>query len=312
LCCLSRNDYRDGKFIEHENEPYCENDYNQLFCPRCANCLQPIVDKCISAAGKQFHTHHFTCTGCGKNLVGQTYKEEGGEIYCNLCKESRRQRIAASADPCSKCKLPITGEFIILHGQKMHAEHFRCEECGCEFRGGNCHEYEGKLYCTEDYDKLHRHSCASCHKPIQGRSITALGRVWHPEHFVCSVCHEPFSGSNFYERDNKPYCDIHFAQTFGEPCAKCNKPVVKETITFFNKSYHPDCFVCTGCDKPLGKGNINEWESKPMCMSCYSKLPKDVRKKVEKKREAEKKLAEKREKEEQKKQKELKKSKDKK
>ena len=62
----------------------------------------------------------------------------------------------------------------------MHAEHFRCEECGCEFRGGNCRDYEGTLYCNECYDKLLRNICASCHKPILGRSITALGKVWHP------------------------------------------------------------------------------------------------------------------------------------
>jgi hypothetical protein len=50
------------------------------------------------------------------------------------------------ADPCAKCKLPITGEFIMFRGQKVHSEHFRCEECGSEFKGGNCREYEGRLY----------------------------------------------------------------------------------------------------------------------------------------------------------------------
>ena len=47
-------------------------------------------------------------------------------------------------------------------------------------------------------------------------------------------------------------------------------------------------------------GNITEWESKPMCMGCYGKLPKEVRKKYEKKKEEEKKLAEKKAKEEKK------------
>ena len=178
----------------------------------------------------------------------------------------------------------------MLNGQKMHPEHFRCEECGCEFKGGNCQEYEGKLYCLEDYAKLLRNTCASCHKPIQGRSITALGRVWHPEHFVCFVCHEPFAGSNFYEAEGKPYCELHFTQQFGTPCAKCNKPVVNNACHFLDKVYHLEHFVCTGCDKPLKKGDITEWESKPMCMSCYEKLPKEVRKRYEKKREAEKKV----------------------
>jgi len=304
VCYNCNNPFANGSFIEHEGNPYCEFDYSQLFCPRCANCQQPIIDKCVNAGGKPYHPHHFTCTGCGKSLVGQSYKIEDEDIFCNVCKDARKQRVAAPAEPCARCKLPITAEWVMLHGQKMHAEHFRCEECSCEFKGGNCHEYEGKLYCTEDYNKMMRHTCASCHKPIVGRSITALGRVWHPDHFVCCICHEAFTASNFYEHDNKPYCDLHYAQYFGTPCAKCNKPVYKDNLYFFDKVYHDECFVCTGCDKHLQRGNTTEWESKPMCMGCYGKLPKEVRQKVEKKRAAEKKLEEKRQKEEKKAEKE--------
>jgi paxillin len=85
--------FKNGQFVEHEGSPYCLADYSQLFCPRCANCQQPIVDKCITAGEKQYHPQHFTCTGCGKNLTGQPYKLDDGEIWCNDCKESRKQRI---------------------------------------------------------------------------------------------------------------------------------------------------------------------------------------------------------------------------
>jgi hypothetical protein len=291
VCNHCNMPFPNGAFIEHESKPYCENHYNELFCPRCANCKQPINDKCVTAFGNKYHPNHFTCTGCGKNLVGLPYKEDDGDIYCNACKDARKQRMAPNTEICAKCKKPIIGDYITLSGQRMHPEHFRCEECGIEFKGGNCNEYEGKLYCTEDYYKLLRSICASCHKPIVGRSITALSKVWHPEHFVCFVCHEPFSGSNFYENDGKPYCEIHYTQLFGTPCGKCGRPVIHNAVNFFDKVYHQEHFVCTGCDQPLKKGNINEWEGKPMCMSCYKKLPEDVRRRVEKKREAEKKLA---------------------
>jgi hypothetical protein len=64
----------------------------------------------------------------------------------------------------------------------------------------------------------------------------------------------------------------------------------------------------TGCEKRLRKGDLMEWETKPMCGGCYDGLPKEVRKQVEKKKKEEKKMAEKREKEEKKKQKELEKA----
>jgi len=123
VCTHCNKPFPNGAFIEHEGQPYCEADYNELFCPRCANCKQPIVDKCVSAGGNKFHPHHFTCTGCGKSLVGQSYKEDEGEIYCNICKESKKQRILPPSEPCAKCKKPIVGEFITLNGQRMHPEH---------------------------------------------------------------------------------------------------------------------------------------------------------------------------------------------
>jgi len=107
-----------GQYIEHEGNPYCDKDYNELFCPRCASCKQPISDKCISALGRKYHPDHFTCAGCGMNLVGKAYKEDEDEVYCNSCKESRKQRIAPATEMCAKCKRPIVGEYITLHGQK--------------------------------------------------------------------------------------------------------------------------------------------------------------------------------------------------
>jgi len=300
VCNHCNKPFPGGAFVEHEGNPYCETDYNQLFCARCQVCQTPITDKCVNAAGKKFHPEHFACSGCGENLVGKTWKEEEGDIYCTVCKESRKQRIAPATEICAKCKRPIIGEYVTLHGQKMHPEHFRCFECGCEFKGGNCMEFEGNLYCQEDYLKLLRNTCASCHKPILGRSVTALGKVWHPDHFVCFSCHEPFAGSNFYEHDGKPYCEVHFTQNFGTACAKCNRPVVHNAIHFLDKVYHTEHFTCSGCDCLLKKGDITEWEMKPMCQKCYGKLPSEVRKRVEKKREADKKIAEQRKKEEKK------------
>jgi hypothetical protein len=296
VCTHCNQPFPAGVFVEHEEKPYCEAHYNELFCPRCANCSQPITDKCVTAFGNKYHPQHFTCTGCGLNLVGKPYREDEGEIYCTTCKEARHIRKPPTGEICAKCKEPIFEFFIIIRGQKVHAEHFRCEECGKELRGGHCNEYEGNWYCTEDYLKLLRNTCASCNKPIHGRSLTALGRVWHPDHFVCSVCREPFSGTSFYEKDKKPYCEYHYTQLFGDPCAKCGRPVVTDAIEFLDKFYHREHFTCSGCEKVL-KDKVCQWESKPMCGSCYMKLPSEVRKREEKKREAEKKIEKEREKE---------------
>ena len=60
----------------------------------------------------------------------------------------------------------------------------------------------------EDYLRMLKKVCAACRKPVVGRSMSALNRVWHPEHFVCAHCHEPFGESNFWEKVNQPYCEV--------------------------------------------------------------------------------------------------------
>lgn len=296
VCMACRKPFKSGNFVEHDGKPYCDDDFNNLFGPKCAGCLKPVTDKCINAVGKTYHPECFYCAGCGTELRGKPYKEDEGEPYCLVCKAARSIVIDPAAGICGKCKKPIIGEYITIQGQRMHPEHFRCEECGCEFRGGNCHEYEGKLYCYPDYLKLLKSICAHCQKPIIGRSVTALGKVWHPEHFMCFTCKDPFAGSSFYEHLGKPYCELHYLQQFGKVCHTCNKPIADNGIAAMGKHYHQEHFVCGGCSKPLGK-EIFDNESKPFCKSCYNALPKEVRKRLEKKKEGELKAQKAREKE---------------
>merc|ERR1712137_964839 len=112
--------------------------------------------------------------------------------------------------------------------KKMHPEHYTCEMCGCGFVGGNCTERDGKFYCQDCFRKLLQPVCFACRKPIPGRSVTALGKVYHPEHFVCGQCHQPFPDGKFFEVENIPYCELHYKMLFADRCAKCDKAIVGE------------------------------------------------------------------------------------
>ncbi|TSY41746.1 Metalloprotease TIKI2 [Bagarius yarrelli] len=69
--------------------------------------------------------------------------------------------------------------------------------------------------------------CASCGKGIAGKMITALGQVWHPEHFVCVACKEELGTKGFFERDGKPYCETDYQNTFSPRCAYCQGPILQ-------------------------------------------------------------------------------------
>lgn len=57
--------------------------------------------------------------------------------------------------------------------------------------------------------------------------ITALGEVWHPEHFVCVACKMELSTTCFFEREGKPYCDKDYHEIFSPRCAYCKGPIVQ-------------------------------------------------------------------------------------
>lgn len=135
--------------------------------------------------------------------------------------------------------------------------------------------------------------CAACRKPVVGRSLSALNRVWHPEHFVCHYCHEAFGESNFWEKDNQPYCETHYYMLFGEVCAKCMQAVVVNGIVAMGKVWHKEHFLCCGCEEPMG-AKMWAWEDKPYCRGCFNKLPADVKKQVKQRRQGQAKAAKRR------------------
>lgn len=102
-----------------------------------------------------------TKSACGTPLVGKQYKvhKENELIYCPSCLEKEVATVRPEAHPCAMCgqpivgmtylwnKLILVGAYLKIKGQFLHPSHFRCEECGCEFKGGDCREFEGDYYC---------------------------------------------------------------------------------------------------------------------------------------------------------------------
>lgn len=79
--------------------------------------------------------------------------------------------------------------------------------------------------------------CNACEKPIVGQVITALGRTWHPEHFVCNHCREELGTKNFFERDGAPYCEPDYHNLFSPRCAYCNGPILDVSIQYRSISW---------------------------------------------------------------------------
>ncbi|XP_066546269.1 paxillin isoform X2 [Amia ocellicauda] len=111
--------------------------------------------------------------------------------------------------------------------------------------------------------------CGACKKPIAGQVVTAMGRTWHPEHFVCTHCQEEIGSRNFFERDGQPYCERDYHNLFSPRCHYCNGPILDKVVTALDRTWHPEHFFCAQCGAFFGPEGFHEKDGKAYCRKDY-------------------------------------------
>ncbi|XP_043295068.1 paxillin isoform X5 [Cervus canadensis] len=111
--------------------------------------------------------------------------------------------------------------------------------------------------------------CGACKKPIAGQVVTAMGRTWHPEHFVCTHCQEEIGSRNFFERDGQPYCEKDYHNLFSPRCYYCNGPILDKVVTALDRTWHPEHFFCAQCGAFFGPEGFHEKDGKAYCRKDY-------------------------------------------
>ncbi|XP_025408375.1 PDZ and LIM domain protein Zasp isoform X6 [Sipha flava] len=137
-----------------------------------------------------------------------------------------------------------------------------------------------KLTIKEDEDNneetnLKNPECNCCRTQItRGPFITALGKIWCPEHFVCTneKCKRPLQDIGFVEEDNGLYCEYCFEQYLAPVCSKCSKKIKADCLNAIGKQFHPECFNCTYCGKLFGNSPFFLEDSLPYCENDWNEL----------------------------------------
>jgi paxillin len=170
----------------------------------CAGCRKYInTTQKIQAMGREYHPEHFQCSTCNKVIGNGNFYEKEGQPQCDGC----YQMVFCSK--CAGCGQPITTHCVTALSQSWHPDCFVCMKCRTPFNNASYYEKNGKPYCSSCAYDFHAAKCRACNQAIRGNVINALG-TWHPEHFVCQSCHQPFHGGAFYEVDGLPYCETHY------------------------------------------------------------------------------------------------------
>uniref|UniRef100_A0A673G3C5 Paxillin-like n=2 Tax=Sinocyclocheilus rhinocerous TaxID=307959 RepID=A0A673G3C5_9TELE len=208
VCTHCQEEIGSRNFFEREGQPYCERDYHHLFSPRCYYCNGPILDKVVTALDRTWHPEHFFCAQCGAFFGPEGFHEKDGKAYC------RKDYFDLFAPKCGGCARAILENYISALSALWHPECFVCRECFTPFVNGSFFEHDGQPYCEVHYHSRRGSLCSGCQKPITGRCITAMGKKFHPEHFVCAFCLKQLNKGTFKEQNDKPYCQGCFIKLF--------------------------------------------------------------------------------------------------
>ena len=121
----------------------------------------------------------------------------------------------------------------------------------------------------------------------KGSGTSSAGRRHEQQaicHAACVRCSHPGCTASQQElrfRDGKIFCPTHFDLRFAPRCGECDEPITGAYVTAGKTKYHPECFVCCGCRKPLADssqpgaatGSYTTGEDGlPYCRPCFKEL----------------------------------------
>ncbi|XP_036183809.1 actin-binding LIM protein 2 isoform X2 [Myotis myotis] len=185
-----------------------------------------------------------------------------------------------SAILCTTCGNVCRGEVLRVQSQYFHLKCFVCKVCGCDLAEGGFFVRQGEHICTRDYQRLYGTRCFSCDRFIEGEVVSALGRTYHPDCFVCAVCRLPFPPGDRVTFNGKECmcqkCSLpksaggstHLSQGLWS-CGGCGTEIQSgQSLVALDKHWHLGCFRCKACGKELSAEYISK-DGLPYCEADY-------------------------------------------
>jgi hypothetical protein len=186
---------------------------------------------------------------------------------------------------CAGCSKVVTDQYISALGMCWHESCFRCAHCRQPF-GSEKFIEKGKLpYHVSCYREKFSPRCAGCNQVIDGETIQALGKTWHPHHFICNQCRQPITGGQYFVQDSRPYCQKDYLSLFGTRCSICNQPMQgKHLVDFWGNPYCPhhekEFPRCVGCSRliceALTGGGIEYMDGHYLCNICHPSAVENI------------------------------------
>ncbi|XP_075071727.1 actin-binding LIM protein 1 isoform X16 [Mixophyes fleayi] len=183
---------------------------------------------------------------------------------------------------CHKCGESCKGEVLRVQSKHFHIKCFICKVCGCDLAQGGFFIKNGEYLCTLDYQRMYGTRCSGCGEFVEGEVVTALGKTYHPNCFVCTVCKHPFPPGDrvtFNGRDClcqscavQPMSPGPKELSTSSSCAGCGRDIKNgQALLALDKQWHLGCFKCKACGKVLTGEYISK-DGSPYCEKDYQVL----------------------------------------
>jgi len=258
---------KDGTRDEHERELAALMDetnavFNQLGVsvssgrkektPRktetCAGCNKPIEGRVLGAMDKTYHPDCFTCSQCARpiEMSGQqgTFLVRNNEPWCTKCddwdkkenpKGSKTANSGAGKAGSSNYTPSSAGS-----GSTESPSKYSTGYTGVDDESGSGRPNKlkfGQVTNQADVDKVRAQNAAT--QKANDEKLTAHNRI----------------------NQGKTYCP------------QCGKVLEGDGLVVGDKYYHPQCFTCACCDKPIPQQDgFNNLNGRPYHPDCYKKV----------------------------------------
>ncbi|XP_063013624.1 actin-binding LIM protein 2 isoform X10 [Melospiza melodia melodia] len=193
---------------------------------------------------------------------------------------SQLEKPSSTAILCNTCGKPCKGEVLRVQNKYFHIKCFVCKACGCDLAQGGFFVRQGDYICTLDYQRLYGTRCFSCDEFIEGEVVSALGKTYHPDCFVCAVCRLPFPAGDRVTFNGKECicqkCSLPPSSSTGSfpvqnlrNCGGCGSEIKNgQSLVALDKHWHLGCFKCSTCGKLLNAEYISK-DGVPYCETDY-------------------------------------------
>ncbi|CAF1019371.1 unnamed protein product [Didymodactylos carnosus] len=226
----------------------------------CAACLLPFHGSCriTQTHDKEYHYECFCCEICHLPINGiYTPTNNGRAFQCGNCIQ---KTYPVNVKLCHECGQPldlgVQGR-VQFNNKHYHSECFVCVLCNRKLNTSQTflihNDQPWCAQCEEDVKK-----CFNCSKPILTQGIKYENNEYHVECFTCRKCNKLLENEKLLTAHNSlPYCVQCHDELFAKKCFKCKRPIPHSTkyMTFEERPYHEQCFLCDKCHRPIGSNN---------------------------------------------------------